>query len=95
MLSQMMAILGEKEVFSMVFHIIFSDKANMEMGEKMNFLYEWGEEHPWTSPGVSDMVAIYPGKASGWLASLDDRDQRFRSDRDVQQCENEVMDICQ
>ena len=41
------------------------------------------------------MVAIYPGRASGWLASLDDRDQRFRSDRDVQQCENEVMDICQ
>ena len=37
---------GEKEVFSMVFHIIFSDKANMEMGEKRNFLYEWGEEHP-------------------------------------------------
>jgi len=33
---------GEKEVFNLVFHIIFSDKANMEileMGEKINFLY--------------------------------------------------------
>ena len=59
----------------------------------------WGEEHPWTSPGVSDMVSRSIPIKGIRLASWNDREkriQRFRSDRDDNvRMKLWLMDICQ